>query len=245
MNEIRQGNLMAQYSRQVQKKAKTKPFSQATLMMRANGTAIAVLEFIDGMSFRDLSSNLYFIAQDLRSEEFTRKYEAQIEYAAVKPQEFVNGIYAFFNSIAKYVKANDLYPTFFEFLSFLSRYRVEINDDKSIQGRIVNAYQALLMETLEFLRPNKFDLRNVVVGQAFDGTLLMKPDSHPLCDVPIRDLEDYLKTHPFDMASFNSHVSRYFKAFTQKCMPSSLTCGWALGFHSVVLYLHAWMGWLF
>ena len=52
MNEIRQGNLMAQYSRQVQKKAKTKPFSQATLMMRANGTAIAVLEFIDGMSFR-------------------------------------------------------------------------------------------------------------------------------------------------------------------------------------------------
>ena len=139
MNEIRQGNLMAQYSRQVQKKAKTKPFSQATLMMRANGTAIAVLEFIDGMSFRDLSSNLYFIAQDLRSEEFTRKYEAQIEYAAVKPQEFVNGIYAFFNSIAKHVKANDLYPTFFEFLSFLSRYRVEINDDKSIQGRIVNA----------------------------------------------------------------------------------------------------------
>lgn len=118
MNEIRQGNLMAQYSRQVQKKAKTKPFSQATLMMRANGTAIAVLEFIDGMSFRDLSSNLYFIAQDLRSEEFTRKYEAQIEYAAVKPQEFVNGIYASFNSIAKYVKANDLYPTFFEFLSF-------------------------------------------------------------------------------------------------------------------------------
>ena len=55
MNEIRQGNLMAQYSRQVRKKAKTKPFSQATLMMRANGTAIAVLEFIDEMSFRDLS----------------------------------------------------------------------------------------------------------------------------------------------------------------------------------------------
>lgn len=212
MDEIRQGELMAQYSRQVRKKAKTKPFSQATLMMRANGTAIAVLEFIDGMSFRDLSSNLYFIAQDLKSEEFTRKYEAQIEYAAVKPQEFVNGIYAFFNSIAKHVKANDLYPTFFEFLSFLSRYLVEINDDKSIQGRIVNAYQALLMETLEFLRPNKFDLRNVVVGQAFDGTLLMKPDSHPLCDVPIRDLEDYLKTHPFDIDTFNSHVSRYFKA---------------------------------
>lgn len=73
MDEIRQGELMAQYSRQVRKKAKTKPFSQATLMMRANGTAIAVLEFIDGMSFRDLSSNLYFIAQDLKSEEFTRK----------------------------------------------------------------------------------------------------------------------------------------------------------------------------
>lgn len=48
MDEIRQGELMAQYSRQVRKKAKTKPFSQATLMMRANGTAIAVLEFIDG-----------------------------------------------------------------------------------------------------------------------------------------------------------------------------------------------------
>ena len=30
MDEIRQGELMAQYSRQVRKKAKTKPFSQAT-----------------------------------------------------------------------------------------------------------------------------------------------------------------------------------------------------------------------
>lgn len=213
MSEIRQGELMEKYSKQVRKKAKTKPFSQATLMMRANGAAIAVLEFIDGMSFRDLSSNLYFIAQDLKSEEFTRKYEAQIEYAAVKPQEFVNGIYAFFNSIAKYVKTNDLYPTFFEFLSFLSRYRVEINDDKSMQGRIVNAYQTLLMETLEFLRPNKFDLRNVVVGQTLDGTLLMKPDSYPLFDVPSRDLEDYLKENPpFDIISMNAHISRYFKA---------------------------------
>lgn len=197
------------------RKAKNKPLPQALLLMRVNGTALGVLDFIKDISFKDLSASLYFIAKDLQAEEFTRRYEAQIEYASVKPVEFADGLYKFFNDTAKYIKSNNLYSMFFEFEGFLSRYRVEIDDNESPKGRIINAYQALLMETREFLKQNKFDLRHVVVGQATDGRLLMLDDSHPLVDLPVHELEEYLEKHSYaevqkKMGSTDKVVAHFF-----------------------------------
>lgn len=100
------------------RKAKNKPSPQALLLMRVNGTALGVLDFIKDISFKDLSASLYFIAKDLQAEEFTRRYEAQIEYASVKPVEFADGLYKFFNDTAKYIKSNNLYSMFLSLRDF-------------------------------------------------------------------------------------------------------------------------------
>ena len=62
-------------------------------MYRANGTAMGVLSELSGVPFAELSSNLYFIAQDMRMKEFTRLYEAELELASIDQDKFVKEIY--------------------------------------------------------------------------------------------------------------------------------------------------------
>lgn len=197
----------------IRKKTKGKPQPVKDMMYRANGTAMGVLSELSGVPFAELSSNLYFIAQDMRMKEFTRLYEAELELASIDQDKFVKEIYKFFNDISRQIKKDGLYQEFFEFASLCNRYRYHLLANKRSENteHIINAYQSMLLETFEFIRPNKFDFSQVVVGLDTKGEVLLAKDIYPYADVPIREMQEYLETKKGPiMGSMEELMAKFF-----------------------------------
>lgn len=187
--------IAAKYIRWVEKKAAGKPAPMVTMMKRTNATAMAVLSELEDVSFTDLSSSLYFICQDLKAEEFVHRYEAQLELAGANQDAFVKGLHKFFNDTARFIKENDLYEEYFEFITLCNRLRCEDawNEKSSARRKVMAAYQSLLMQNLEYMRPNKFDFSTVVCGIDTQGNIMVTKDMYPNIDECIRELESILE----------------------------------------------------
>lgn len=192
------------YLKWVDKKAASKPAPVAKMMKRTNGTAMAVLTELDGIPFQELSSSLYFICQDLKAEEFVHRYESQLELAGANHDAFVKGLHKFFNDTARFIKDNDLFAEFFEFVSLCNRMRYEDrwNEHGSTRRKVMDCYQSLLMQNLEYMRPNKFDFSTVVCGLDSRGELMVAPDAYPDIDEVIRKIEQMFKQDNLDKVRF-------------------------------------------
>lgn len=206
------------YLKWVDKKAASKPAPVAKLMKRTNGTAMAVLTELDGVPFKDLSSSLYFICQDLKAQEFVHKYEAQLELAGANQDAFVKGLHKFFNDTARFIKDNDLFAEYFEFVSLCHRMRYEDrwNEQGSVRRKVMDCYQSLLMQNLEYLRPNKFDFSTVVCGLDSHGELMVSPDAYPDIDEVIRKIELMCKQDNIDKTRFPTMDSIVKYCFKEK-----------------------------
>lgn len=180
----------------IRRKVKGKPSPVINMMYRANGTGMAVVSLLKDVPFTELSANLYFMAQDMKTKEFTRLYESQLELASIDPDKYIHKLYQFFNDVGRHIKKENLYREFFEFASLCNRMRYKFLSKPGSEHieSVVNAYQSMLLETYEFLRPNKFDFSKIVVGMDTKGNLLLADDAYPYIDEPIRDMEDYLET---------------------------------------------------
>lgn len=196
----------------MRRKVKGKPKPVADMMYRVNGTGMAVVSLLKDISFVELSASLYFIAQDVKTKEFTRLYEAQLELASIEPDKYIQKLYSFFNDMGRHIKKENLYREFFEFGSLCNRMRYKLLSKPSQHvTNIINAYQSMLLETYEFLRPNKFDFSKVVVGMDTKGNLLLADDAYPYIDGPIRDLEDYLESQPgISPLTMNELLEKFF-----------------------------------
>jgi len=204
------------YLKWVDKKAASKPAPVAKMMKRTNGTAMSVLTELDGVPFEELSSSLYFICQDLKAEEFVHRYESQLELAGANQDAFVRGLHKFFNDTARFIKDNDLYAEFFEFVSLCNRIRYENrwNVQGTTRQKVMDCYQSLLMQNLEYMRPNKFDFSVVVCGLDSRGELMVTPDAYPEIDEVIRKIELMFQQNNIDKVRFptmDSIVKHCFK----------------------------------
>ena len=186
--------ITAKYIRWIEKKSAGKPAPVVTMMRRTNATAISMLSELEDVPFRELSSSLYFICQDLQAQEFVHRYEAQLELAGANQDAFVKGLHKFFNDMARFVKDNELYPEYFEFISLCTRLRYEDkwNEKSPIRRKVIDAYMSLLMQNLEYMRPNKFDFSTVVCGLDTNGEIMVTKDLYPDIDECIRELEGIL-----------------------------------------------------
>ena len=67
----------------LERKLKDKPETIKILRKRSMNSAISVLDNIRGLDFSEISTSLYFTTQDLKMQEFTKLYDAQVELAAI------------------------------------------------------------------------------------------------------------------------------------------------------------------
>ena len=173
--------------RRVTKKANGKPLPLIILQTRTLSTAVEILEWIQDMPFNKLSMSLYFYCQDVGMKEFTRAYEAQLELAGANPEKFAMGLHRFYNEMAHKIQKENQYDLFFEFYYRCVRLRIR-NEDEKIDATVSTAYQNLLIQQLEYLRPNKFDFRTFVAGRKTTGEILVREDPFPTFDLPIYEL---------------------------------------------------------
>ena len=173
--------------RRVTKKANGKPLPLIILQTRTLSTAVEILEWIQDMPFKKLSMSLYFYCQDVGMKEFTRAYETQLELAGANPEKFAMGLHSFYNEMAHKIQKENQYDLFFEFYYRCVRLRIR-NEDEKIDATVSTAYQNLLIQQLEYLRPNKFDFRTFVAGRKTTGEILVREDPFPTFDLPIYEL---------------------------------------------------------
>ena len=166
------------------KKAKDQPKPVVILQLRTLSTAIEILDWISNIPFEELAVSLYFYCQDVNMAQFTRWYEAQLELAGANKEKFATGLHRFFTETAKKIQKNNLYDEFFEFYYRCVKLRLQ-NDNERVNQTVITAYQNLLIQQLEYLRPSKFDFNTFVAGRKTTGEIITRKDCFPTFDHPI------------------------------------------------------------
>ena len=170
--------------RRITKKANDKPMPVMTLQTRTLSTAVEILGDIQSIPFEKLSTSLYFYCQDVGMKEFTRAYEAQLELAGANPEKFALGLHKFYNEMALKIQKENLYDNFFEFYYRCLKLRIR-NENARVDATVSTAYQNLLIQQMEYMRPNKFDFRTFIAGRKTTGEIITRPDPFPTFDLPV------------------------------------------------------------
>lgn len=146
------GNLSDRYIRKINKKVDKQHGPSKTLLWRTGMTALMVLDEVQDVPFEKLASSLYFISLDLDTKELTRKYESLLELAGAAPDKFVDSLHKDLNALSIFIKENHLLPELFEMMSLCDRLRFTYHKDNPQVIHVMNAYQNVILQTLEYLR---------------------------------------------------------------------------------------------
>ena len=170
--------------RHITKKSKGKPMPVVTLQTRTLSTAVEILDDIQTIPFEKLSMSLYFYCQDVGMKEFTRAYEAQLELAGANPEKFALCLHRFYNEMALKIQKENLYDNFFEFYYRCLKLRIR-NENEKVDATVSTAYQNILIQQMEYMRPNKFDFRTFIAGRKTTGEIITREDPFPTFDMPV------------------------------------------------------------
>lgn len=159
---------------------------------RTFATAISILVSLDKVPFDALVRSIYVYCKDSRLNWITREYDKQIELAGANPERFVLQLHSFYNVISHKIRKNKLYN---ELMDFMGTYLELANmRPPDINKDVVDAFVNLLMQTMEYIRPSKFDFTQSVVGITTDGQLICAPQLYPNWDLPGYEVEDCIES---------------------------------------------------
>ena len=177
---------VGKYLKRVQKRIAGKPLAMQLIMDRTFGTATWVLQLINNVPFQQITAGAYAISAALPQKELARQFEAQLELAGTNEEKFIMGLHAFYNNLSALIKKKHLEHEFCDFAGQLIRLQYE--NSPAVAKDIRTAYVNLMMQTLEYLRPDKFDLDCCVYGVSTTGEWLTAPCPYPYSDRPANEL---------------------------------------------------------
>lgn len=213
-------------SKRVDKKFYQKGMPIYILHSRVLQSAYAIMRLIDDINIDELSLKLFMLVKDVNFSDFVHRYEYVLEMAKEKPDVFGEQLYEFYVKMASFIKKNNYYEQFFAFLSFFQTKTAKDMEERT--NLIYRAYVSLLLEQLEFLRANKFDTDNLVVGLTTDGKVLEIRDIFPNSDYPAhialhyaannkeiskKEISQLYAQHGYKVTS--SHDARYIQILSQ------------------------------
>lgn len=183
--------LKGKYRKRLNKKKQGKPLPVQIIMDRTFHSAFAVLALIDGIPWTKLTFEMYFLCNDLGFQKYVRRFDSQLELAHIDPEKFIFGLHKFYNDIVNDLKKENKYYEFAQFLGAIMQLQFE--KKKVLTTNIVDAYVSLILQTLEYLRPNKFDLDVYPYGVSTSGEILVGPYPLAYSDLPETEFEEVLE----------------------------------------------------
>ena len=144
--------VLIEQDKKLEKKFASSGLALFMMHKRTSTTACHVCRRISGVDFSKLTMSLYAMCNEEGFKEFTRPYEAALEYAYVQPEKFVNQLYGFYTKQAKTILSSKSLGKFISFLTFM--YCREKPEDEA-ERNILRAYTDLLFQQTEFLRPGQ------------------------------------------------------------------------------------------
>lgn len=188
----RSNELMLKYKKRMEKRKAGKPLMTQILMDRTFHSATSTLALIDGITWEKLTFDMYYICNDIDFKRYVRLYDSQLELAGIDPDKFVFGLHKFYNDIARELKKENKYYEFAQFLGAVMQLQFE--KKKKLDRNIVDAYISLILQTLEYLRKDKFDLNTYPYGVSTDGEILVGPYPLAYSDLPVMEYEKIVES---------------------------------------------------
>lgn len=179
--------IITKYRKRMYKKEEGKPRTDYILMERTFRSAASILALINGIELQKLFFDTHYICVDVQFTRFIRLYDSQIELAGIDPEKFVFGLHKFYLGIAKKIKAENKAYEFAQFIGAIMQ--IQHEKKKRADENIVDAYISLIMQTLEYLRKNRFNLDTYPYGVSTQGEILEGPCPLAYSDLPSLEVE--------------------------------------------------------
>ena len=178
-----QAQLLSKFGKRYRNRFVGKPFPTQLMMHRTFNIALIVLDAVNGLSLEDISRALFVSCNDPDFGKITQAFEAQLKLAATNPERFLFGLHQFYNDITNKIRKAGQFQ---EIVDFMGIY-LELDNfsyNKQIDDPAISAYSNLLLHTLEYLRPEKFNLQQTLIGVSTSGEPLAGNDLFPFFDMP-------------------------------------------------------------
>lgn len=175
-------DLQQKYSKRMEKKMQGKPQAVKIIMSRTFSSAIMILQNIMDIPFEELTFSIYDFCVDVQFKEIVRLFDAELELAGINQEKFIFDLHPFYNNISNKIKKENKYQEFAEYIGMIVRLHREKKG--KINEKVIDAYLSMILQTLEYLRKDKFDLDTCAYGVSTDGELLIGPYPLAYSDLP-------------------------------------------------------------
>ncbi len=187
------------------KRTESMPAPVRLIMERTFHSAMWVLETINGADISELNSSVNLFISGLKNREFAMTFKTQLEIAWIDADKFVFGLHKFYVDLAERIVKENMEQNIADFISEVMRYQV--TDSASAYNKAATAYINMMLQTLEYLRPDKFAFEKSIYGVGDDGRFLLGPCPYPYSDVPVIELNRMMLKHksapsPYEMRAF-------------------------------------------
>lgn len=180
-------DLDEKYYHRYYKKIEKKPKDMQILMERTYGTAIGVLEELEGLSYSSIARDIFFFSKELQNKTFSKEFDGQLELAGGHPDEFVFQLHRFFNDLSARIRSQKLNREAAGFIGGIMRRQYKA--EETVSHNIINAFLQLAQQMMEYLRPNKYALETYVYGvDSWKGEFLVGPCPWPYADMPAMEV---------------------------------------------------------
>lgn len=185
-------NLEEKYRKRMNKKMQGKPQAVKIIMSRTFNSAIMILQHIADVPFEELIFDIFDFCIDLQFKEIVRLFDAELELAGADQEKFVFDLHPFYNNISNKIRKENKYRELAEYIGTIVRLHREKKD--KLNEKVIDAYLCMVLQTLEYLRKNKFDLNSCAYGVSTDGELLMGPYPLAYSDLPAIEYQEAIQS---------------------------------------------------
>ena len=181
-------NLFSQYQKRFVKKKQGKPREIQILMSRSFSTAVAILGELMEFPRALIESELLSFNSDPAFSDIAKQYMDKIMLATENADKFIFSLHAFYNDIAAQYREPEQLYRLGQFLSHMAR--IDHENRAHIINPIADAYMDLLIQTHEYIRPDRCNVETYTYGVSTTGEVLFGPCPYPYSDVPALNIVD-------------------------------------------------------
>lgn len=184
----KENDLHYKYYKRAAKRKAGKPADVQIIMERTFNTAYWIIETIKDIEFTSFIFNVFYVCKDMSFREIVKLYDAQLELAGIDQDKFVFSLHSFYNSVSRKIRKEGKFREFAEFVGAVMRTKDEKRGE--IDERVINSYLSLVLQTLEYIRKDRFDLTQCTYGISTDGELLVGRYPYPYSDLPATEYQE-------------------------------------------------------
>jgi len=202
------GHYKELYLKRHRKKHFGKAAATQILAQETFDIAMSIIAFLKDIPYDELIRDSYFYCKNNEFMWFTREFEKQIELAGANPERFVFQLHNFYNGISAKIKKGHLYS---EIVDYLGAYtELSYTCPPEINQRVIEAYKELLLQVQEYLRPDKYNFSQRIIGVTTNEQPLCVKEILPLCEVPMHEIREALDSGKLARKNIREELPKIF-----------------------------------